>query len=359
VLCSTPAADKSADEVNHRLEETMAKGSDKHANRPGAIDDAAAGLWELLPDYFKSAWRSTRVLGRGAFGVVVHAEKRQNTRVGADLDSLEWAENCDIAQQLRCDDGQTAAVAVKLVPLRQGGEPIAMREGLVLSLLDFEHIPKCFDYGISNGVAYTVLEYLDGVPLDQVLAQEGPLAPLEVAKMGVEVGESLADLHRAGFLFRDLKPSNIIRLHSPGRGHVYRLVDFGSATGVDGCVFGGGRGREGGECSLDHYGIETEERLRQVFRAVDREKSGSISTRELAECFKAYGMQDALARTSSLSLVHQHVMRKQNLRVREKEISGCENGGGGGMERGGGGRGGHGLGWANQRITGDEFFNML
>lgn len=33
-------------------------------------------------------------------------------------------------------------------------------------------VPRCLDYGISNGVVYLVLEYFDGVSLDQVVARE-------------------------------------------------------------------------------------------------------------------------------------------------------------------------------------------
>ena len=104
-------------------------------------------MWQLLPDNLKSTWRFSRVLGKGSFGVVVLAEKREPS--------------VEIRNEARL-------VAVKLVPLRQGEEPIALREGLVLSLLDSERIPKCLDFGISpDGVVFTVMEYFDGIPLDQ------------------------------------------------------------------------------------------------------------------------------------------------------------------------------------------------
>ena len=107
----------------------------------------AVELWQLLPDNLKSTWRFSRVLGKGSFGVVVLAEKREPS--------------VEIRNEARL-------VAVKLVPLRQGEEPIALREGLVLSLLDSERIPKCLDFGISpDGVVFTVMEYFDGIPLDQ------------------------------------------------------------------------------------------------------------------------------------------------------------------------------------------------
>ena len=84
-------------------------------------------LWEKLPDELKTTFRFSRVVGRGSFGVVVLAEKEE--------ESL-WMDNCDITgRKLQCDDDGTTKVAVKLLQPRKGEEPIAMREGLVLATI--------------------------------------------------------------------------------------------------------------------------------------------------------------------------------------------------------------------------------
>lgn len=71
--------------------------------------------------------------------------------------------------------------------------------------------------------------------------------------MGAQVAQALASIHRAGFVYRDVKPDNILRCLERNQ-TVYRLIDFGSATGIDGCLFGAkslGPARGGSSGSLD------------------------------------------------------------------------------------------------------------
>ena len=96
---------------------------------------------------------------------------------------------------------------------------------------------RCLDYGISNDVVYVVLEYFQGKSLAQVVAEEGALSPSQAAAAGAQVAQALGIIHRAGFVFRDVKPENILRCSERNQ-TVYRLVDFGSTTGIDGCLFG-------------------------------------------------------------------------------------------------------------------------
>ena len=73
-------------------------------------------------------------------------------------------------------DGDSKKIAVKLIRTVSGAEPIAIREGLVQSLIDSPFCVKCFDYGISDGLVYVVQEFVEGgVSLDQLLQQHGPL----------------------------------------------------------------------------------------------------------------------------------------------------------------------------------------
>jgi hypothetical protein len=76
-----------------------------------------------------------------------------------------------------------------------------------------------------SGRHYLVTEYLDRGSLDDVIAAEGPLPPIEVARIGVAIADALIAAHELGIHHRDVKPGNVL-LGSDGR---CKLADFGIA----------------------------------------------------------------------------------------------------------------------------------
>jgi CheY-like chemotaxis protein len=90
------------------------------------------------------------------------------------------------------------------------------------------------DSGVTEaGLAYLVMELLEGRTLAEEVRACGPLPLLRAAALLLPVAEALAEGHAAGVLHRDVKPQNVF-LHKDG----VKLVDFGLAklgeeTGVD------------------------------------------------------------------------------------------------------------------------------
>ncbi|MFJ3309485.1 serine/threonine-protein kinase [Streptomyces sp. NPDC086549] len=72
-------------------------------------------------------------------------------------------------------------------------------------------------------------EYIPGVPLREVLRQQGALPVRTVHTLAAGVAEALEAIHASGVIHRDLKPSNII-VTSTGP----RVIDFGIARAFDG-----------------------------------------------------------------------------------------------------------------------------
>src|SRR4029077_15943455 len=100
------------------------------------------------------------------------------------------------------------------------------REARVISSLNHPHICVLHDVGTQDGLAYLVMEYVQGESLDSRLAK-GPLPLKQALECGMQICDALEKAHRAGIVHRDLKPGNVI-LTATGA----KLLDFGLAKPV-------------------------------------------------------------------------------------------------------------------------------
>lgn len=85
-----------------------------------------------------------------------------------------------------------------------------------------------FDYATHEGNPYLVMEYVDGVGLDKVLAQGERFAPPAAVHVMNQVLDALGAAHAAGIVHRDIKPANILLL----AGARVKVTDFGVARMV-------------------------------------------------------------------------------------------------------------------------------
>jgi len=103
------------------------------------------------------------------------------------------------------------------------------REVAMLSVLTFPNLPRIYDHFTDREHWYLVMDYIEGETLEQYLerTQNGRLALKEVLEIGIQLCTVLEYLHtrEPSIIFRDLKPSNVMRTSS---GHLY-LIDFGIA----------------------------------------------------------------------------------------------------------------------------------
>ena len=102
------------------------------------------------------------------------------------------------------------------------------REVQVLAELSHPNAVQIFDYGhTDNGTFYYVMEYLEGVGVDQLVNREGSLRCERVVAILLQVCSALRRLHNGGLIHRDLTPSNIFVCQPGGSEETVKLLDFG------------------------------------------------------------------------------------------------------------------------------------
>ncbi|MBI3697405.1 MAG: protein kinase, partial [Acidobacteria bacterium] len=119
-------------------------------------------------------------------------------------------------------------VAIKVLPEHLAKDPQAMarfeREAKAVAALSHPNILAIHDVGSEQGVAYVVMELLEGETLRARVGRSA-VPWRKAVEIGVAIADGLAAAHSKGIIHRDLKPENIF-LTSDGR---VKILDFGLA----------------------------------------------------------------------------------------------------------------------------------
>src|SRR5713226_2044687 len=148
-------------------------------------------------------YRIVRELGRGGMGAVYLAERTEE----------------DVRQ----------LVALKLLKRELNTADIRRRfqhERRILAGLEHPQITRLLDVGsTSDGVPFFVMEYVDGVPIDEYCRRR-ELRTEEILQLFRTVCDGVEFAHRKLVVHRDLKPSNILVTEDG----TAKLLDFGIAN---------------------------------------------------------------------------------------------------------------------------------
>ena len=127
--------------------------------------------------------------------------------------------------------------AVKLLLTgRTGDRDLARfeREVQLTSRLAHPNTISIFDYGrTAEGVFYYVMEYLDGLDLDRLVRENGPVGPARAIRILAQVSGALAEAHALGLIHRDIKPANIVLTERADEPDIVKVVDFGLVKTLD------------------------------------------------------------------------------------------------------------------------------
>jgi serine/threonine-protein kinase len=95
--------------------------------------------------------------------------------------------------------------------------------------LNHTNIATVFDYGEDDGLAFLVMEHVEGQTLSAVMRGRGPLAASEVRSILGQAALALGIAHEHRVIHRDVKPGNIL-VRDDG---LVKLTDFGIARALD------------------------------------------------------------------------------------------------------------------------------
>ncbi len=152
-----------------------------------------------------SKYRLEKLIGKGTFGAVYRA-------VHVDLES-------------------PVAVKILLPSVTANEESLARfrQEGIAACRVKHPAAVAVSDFGVTaTGVAFLVMELLEGAPLVDELSRYRKLGPRRCLEIVEPVCDVLAEAHDAGLVHRDIKPENVF-LHRTARGEEVKVCDFGIA----------------------------------------------------------------------------------------------------------------------------------
>lgn len=149
-------------------------------------------------------------IGAGAMGEVYRAKHRMFARPAA----IKLIRPDAVAP----GDTEAAVLAVKRF----------RREAEVAACLRSPHTVALYDFGVtSDETLYFVMELLDGMDLQTMVTDHGPLPANRVIYLLRQVCDSLNEAHASGLIHRDIKPANIHVGHVGLKYDFVKVLDFG------------------------------------------------------------------------------------------------------------------------------------
>ena len=118
--------------------------------------------------------------------------------------------------------------------VRQNLEQRFQREAEATSQLRYPHTVELYDFGVTEDADFFyVMEFLDGVDLEAMVKQHGPVSPARAIFFLRQACMSLGEAHSIGIVHRDIKPANLFACRLGPHFDWLKLPDFGIVRTIE------------------------------------------------------------------------------------------------------------------------------
>ena len=194
------------------------------ARHPGLSDEPKAIAAALLSDGLLTPFQSDQLL-RGKYRGFVLGKYKLLDRIGlGGMGQVFLAEHGVMHKR----------VALKVLPPDRATNQFArerfVREARTTGQLDHPNLIKAYDLDGEGDIHFLVLEYVDGISFQDLVARNGPLDADRAAYYLWQAASGLHYLSGKGLIHRDIKPANLI----VDRVGAVKILDLGLVREEDG-----------------------------------------------------------------------------------------------------------------------------
>ena len=163
----------------------------------------------LQSDGSFGSYRIKRLLGRGGMAEVYEAEHTLlKKRFAIKVLKPEFFEQAEVRERF-------------------------LLEGESAARITHPNVVDITDVGVTDGVPYLVMEYLDGATLAEHIQRTAPMEIQKAVHLLLPVVSAVMAAHNQGVIHRDLKPENIVIAKDAARRMRPKVLDFGVSRILD------------------------------------------------------------------------------------------------------------------------------
>src|SRR5688572_17756924 len=170
------------------------------------LPDAGPHKDALIGTLVDGRYRIDAQIGEGGMGVVYRA--------------LHIALNKTLALKvLRGEMAKDAEVVQRFIQEAQAATSIGHEN--IIDINDFGRLP--------DGTVYFVMEYLNGLPLNDLIKRGGSIPVGQAVEIIRQIAGALGTAHQRGIIHRDMKPDNVYIVPRGETQNFVKVLDFGIA----------------------------------------------------------------------------------------------------------------------------------